>query len=92
MQFCKKELLGDTADEKEMAQIVSKVKEACGVKAYDTLDIVVKCFADESFAFVDSTQQGILLCDTTNLLSTHLNFSNGYIVLNSSWLLQNHLN
>jgi len=35
-------LYGDTADEKEVAQILSKVKEARGTKAYDTLKIVSK--------------------------------------------------
>ena len=40
--MCKKELYGVTADEKEVAQILSKVKEARGIKAYDTLKIVSK--------------------------------------------------
>ena len=40
--MCKKELYGETADEKEVAQIVSKLKEAKGVKAYDTFEIIAK--------------------------------------------------
>jgi hypothetical protein len=41
-------LLGDTADEKEVAQIVRKVKEARGIKAYDTLNIVAKYVSQTS--------------------------------------------
>ena len=40
--MCKKELYGDTADEKEVAEIIGKVKEAKGVKAYDTFEIIGK--------------------------------------------------
>jgi hypothetical protein len=47
-QICKKELLGDTADEKEVAEIVRKIKEARGIKAYDTLNIVAKYVSQTS--------------------------------------------
>lgn len=42
IKLCKKELYGETADEKEVAQIIGKVKEAKGVKAYDTFEIIGK--------------------------------------------------
>jgi hypothetical protein len=42
MKLCKKELYGETADEKEVAQIIGKLKEAKGVKAYGTFEIIGK--------------------------------------------------
>lgn len=42
LQLCKKELYGDTADEKEVEKIVNKLKEAKGVKAFNTLQIIAK--------------------------------------------------
>ncbi|KZS08061.1 Small subunit processome component 20 [Daphnia magna] len=42
VELCKKELYGDTADEKEVEKIVNKLKEAKGIKAFNTLQIVAK--------------------------------------------------
>jgi U3 small nucleolar RNA-associated protein 20 len=48
LQLCKKELYGDTADEKEVDKIVSKLKEAKGVKAFNTLQIIAKNVSQSS--------------------------------------------